>query len=82
MAKKVKIELNTAGVRQMLRSPEMQVICKEHAQRIIDMCGEGYDMDVHIGQNRCNAMVWADSWEAKRNNLEHNTLLKATGGKQ
>ena len=81
MAKaKVVIKLNREGVRQLLRSQEMQDICKQEAQAIANTCGDGYDMDVYTGKNRCNAMVWADTWEAKRDNFENNTLIKAIGG--
>lgn len=78
---KVKIKLNSSGVQELLKSAEMQSICKEHAQRIQATCGAGYKTDTYVGKVRCNAMVWADTLEAKRDNLEHNTLLKAMGGK-
>lgn len=77
---KVKIELNRDGVRQLLRSQEMQDICKQEAQTIANSCGDGYGVDSYTGKTRCNAMVWADTWEAKRDNLENNTLIKAVGG--
>lgn len=77
---KVKIELNRDGVRQLLRSQEMQDICKQEAQTIANSCGDGYGVDSYTGKNRCNAMVWADTWGAKRDNLENNTLIKAIGG--
>lgn len=77
---KVKIELNRDGVRQLLRSQEMQDICKQEAQTIANSCGDGYGVDSYTGKNRCNAMVWADTREAKRDNLENNTLIKAVGG--
>ena len=31
---KVKIKLNSAGVRRLLKSKEMQAICTEHAEEI------------------------------------------------
>lgn len=76
---KVTIKLNTSGVRQFLRS-DMLPICEEHGKRIKNMCGDGYEMNTAVGRNRCNAMVWADTWGAKRDNLERNTLIKALGG--
>lgn len=73
----VKVKLNSAGVQELLKSPEMQSICEEHAQAIQGRCGDGYESDVYVGKTRCNAMVWAGTNQAKRDNLENNTILKA-----
>jgi len=77
---KFKFVLNRAGVRQLMQSEEMQNILKEYATGIRNRCGEGYEQDIYIGKNRANAMVWADSIKAKRENLKHNTILKAVRG--
>lgn len=76
---KVRIELNRAGVRELLKSDEMQAICKEQAGKIQRRAGTGYVSDTFVGKNRCNASVWPESPEAKRDNLKHNALLKAVG---
>ncbi len=60
-----------------MRSPEMQAILKEHADAIKSRVGDGYKQDVYVGKNRANAMVSADSFEARRDNMKNNTLLKA-----
>jgi len=77
MANNVKVKLNKAGVRAMLRSPEMLAICEKHASDIVRRCGEGYETDSFVGRNRVNAMVSASTYEAKRDNAENNTILKA-----
>lgn len=77
MAQKAKIELNTSGVKELLKSQEMLNICKEHASRILNNCPSGYEMDSHTGPNRVNAMVYASTYQAKADNLRNNTLLKA-----
>ncbi|WP_262315220.1 hypothetical protein [Lacticaseibacillus parakribbianus] len=69
--------LNQSGVRELMRSPEMQAILKEHADAIKSRVGDGYKQDVYVGKNRANAMVSADSFEARRDNMKNNTLLKA-----
>lgn len=74
---KLKVALNAAGVRELLKSSEMQDICREHATAARSRCGDGYETDVFVGKNRVNAMVWAESVRAKRENAKHNTLLKA-----
>ena len=38
---KVKIELNSPGVRALLRSPEMQAVLKARADTVKDRCGDG-----------------------------------------
>lgn len=77
---KVKIELNRNAVRdQLLKSSEMMSICESHAKNIAARCGSGYQTDTHVGRNRVNAMVYADTYEARRDNLKHNTILKAVG---
>lgn len=73
----VKIKLNSAGVRSLLKSTEMQGVLTEHATAIRQRTGDGYEQDIHVGQNRANAMVKATTYKAKRDNLKNNTLLKA-----
>lgn len=79
MSKKFKIELNSAGVREMLKSQEVQNLVTEKASGIRNRCGDGYDQDLVIGKNRAIAMVWADTPKAKYSNAKYNTILKAVG---
>ena len=77
---KVKFELNSAGVRELLQSAEMSAICKQYADQVASRCGDGYEVTVHTGKTRVNASVHAATFKARRSNLKHNTLLKALGG--
>jgi len=77
---KFKFELNRAGVKELMQSEEMQSILKEYATEIRNRCGEGYEQDIYIGKNRANAMVWPETFQAKRDNLKNNTILKAVRG--
>lgn len=76
----VEIELNSPGIADLLRSPEMKAICKEQADNVARRCGEGYEVDTYVGKGRVNAMVYASTKEAVRDNYRNNTLLKALGG--
>lgn len=76
----VTIRLNREGVRQLLKSNEMQRICEEHANKALGRLGEGYMVSSVTGKNRVNASIYAESDEAKRENLENNTILKALRG--
>ena len=74
---KSKFKLNHDGVRQLLKSSEMQAVLASNATEIKARAGEGYDQDTYVGKTRANAMVYADSSKAKRDNMNNNTLLKA-----
>jgi hypothetical protein len=77
---KVKFELNREGVRELLRSQEAMNVCREYAQGVLGRAGAGYEISTYVGQNRVNASVHADTFEAQNDNFENNTLLKALGG--
>lgn len=74
---KVKFELNRAGVASLMKSSAMQKILTNHASAIKNRSGAGYEQDIHVGKNRANARVWASSSDARKGNLENNTLLKS-----
>ncbi len=73
MADKVRIELNSAGVRDLLRSDEMMNICMNAAQTIRSNYGGDAELDGYVGQNRVNVSVFAPYSQAS----EDNNLLKA-----
>lgn len=73
----VEIELNPAGIRELLRSPEMMTICKERADDAAGRLGSGYEVTTHTGKNRVNASVAAATYATRKENSENNTILKA-----
>ena len=77
MSAKFRIELNSEGVKELLRSPEMAAICKEHARTIANRAGSGYGVSTYTGVTRVNASVITETMEAVRDNAKNNTLLKA-----
>lgn len=79
MAKIVKIKLNRAGVRSLLRSSEMKDICAEHAAEIAARCGEGYATDAVTMPTRAIATVYPKTAEARNDNHKNNTIEKALG---
>lgn len=70
-------KLNYKGVGELLKSEAMQTILNEYATNIKNRCGDGYEQDIYVGKTRANAMVSATTFQAKKDNLENNTLLKA-----
>ena len=74
---KVDFKLNRKGVADLMKSGAMQSILKSHATNIKNRAGTGYQQDLHVGKNRANARIWAETPEAKKDNSENNTLLKS-----
>ena len=74
---KSEIELNSAGVRELLKSKEMRSICKWYADKAVRKLGDGYSANVYDGKSRVNASVTADWKQTQADNLKNNTILKA-----
>lgn len=72
-----KFKFNQNGVGQLLKSTEMQNVLTEKATTIRNRCGDGYEQDIYVGKTRANAMVRATTYQAKKDNMKNNTLLKA-----
>lgn len=73
---KVRFELDRAGVRALMRSPEMQAVLKARADTVKDRCGDGYE--AYVAQTRAVAVVETATRQAVDDNSANNTLLKAT----
>lgn len=74
---KIKVKLNRGEVRKLLRSQEMMNICTEFAYSAQSRLGEGYEVSYRIGKNRVNAEVAAVSQEARQENSDNNSIMKA-----
>lgn len=75
----VEIKLRDDGIQEILKSEAVKAECKAHADRIVSSLGDGYEADTYVGATRVNASVAAVTKQAKKDNLENNTLLKAVG---
>lgn len=76
-------KLNSAGVRELLRSEEMASVCMEHAQRVRESAGQDYETGRRNYPERTGAAVRPANTSGYFDNLRNNTLLKALlgGGK-
>lgn len=74
---KVKVELNHAGVGQILRGTEMRRHLESVAASIASRAGSGYAYRSHDTGQRTIVNVYPDTAEAARENAASNTLLKA-----
>lgn len=52
---KVEIELNSAGIRELLKSSEIANVCEAQAARMTRATGVEYVPDVYVGRTRVNA---------------------------
>lgn len=73
---KSRIEINYAGVGQLLRSGETQAFLQQLASSRANVLGSGYATDTYQAGTRVIASVYTDSVEAAKDNLQNNTLLK------
>jgi hypothetical protein len=76
MPKNLRIKLNSAGVKALLQSPEMQGIIGKFASAKASQAGTGYAYNVKVGKSRTYANIYAETDEAKKDNFENNTLEK------
>ncbi len=73
----VKFKLNRAGVRDLLKSPEIASACVEAAERVRNNAGSGFAMNTRSGKRRTVVRVYAHTKEAIRDAYDNNSLLKA-----
>ena len=78
---KIKVELNTAGVNELLRSSGMRAVIQNHAKSMAQRLGDGYGYRIWYGSKdgRVRAFVGTQSKKAFQENLEDNTIMKAVG---
>lgn len=49
------IELNSDGIQELLKSPEIASVCESEARKMTEASGVKYVADVHVGRTRVNA---------------------------
>lgn len=75
---KFKIELNEAGVGELLKSTELGEALQEIG--ISKVPGEDYSVQkINVG-SRVIARINVDTQEALNDNMDNNTLIRALGG--
>ena len=77
MANKItRLELDYAGIGQLLKSDGMKAAVESTASEIAARAGSGYSSEPHLSSQRWNANVYPAIPEAWEDQLENNTLLK------
>lgn len=77
---KITVKLNRKGVAAIMKSEEMQRTLASYGEAVQSRAGEGYVGEPKVYKYRAAYNVKAETVRAKRDNLKHNTLLKALGG--
>ena len=73
---------NRAGVRELMKSPEMRTVLQGYGDAAISRLGEGYDaVPGDTSESvRAKVKVMATTYKTRMDNLKNNTILKAVGG--
>lgn len=72
-----RVVLNRAGMRTLLRSPEVAADLTRRAQAIAAAAGLGHRVEVTYGTNRVRVAVITDSFEAMHDEATQRTLTRA-----
>ena len=70
------MEINRAGVRELLRSDEMGAVIEGKAAEIAARCGNGYEHDRKLMPTRVIASVFTATPQAASDNFDNNTILR------
>ena len=74
---KNKFKLNRQGVGELLKSNALQNVLETRANAAKSRLGEGYATSTYVGKTRVNVSIYAQSYEARKENMQNNTILKA-----
>lgn len=74
---RVRFELNRKGVREFLQSEDMMTTAKKYAGDIKGRCGEGFETGSYVSFDRVHTTVYPATKEARKQNLDDNTILKS-----
>ena len=81
MSKTVKFELDINGLRELMKSAPMQTALKEAGESVAARAesdsGEPYGVRVHTASYVAIANVYPETDDARFENYENNTVLKA-----
>ena len=73
----LRFELNSAGVRQLLRSEARAAGLESTAAAIAGRCGAGYASDRKLMPTRVISSVYTAEDRAYRDNMQNNTILRS-----
>ena len=84
MASKIRIELNSDGIRELLMSQPIADECRKAAEKIAERAGDGFEVSDkkyrNFGGGRFGYVVYTATQEAKVAEAEDKVLSKAVRG--
>ena len=75
-----KVKLNSSGIRELMKGPEVTGELERIASAKMSILGDGYETSTYSGKTRANVSIRPVTEKARQDNLENNTLLKAVSG--
>lgn len=78
---KVRVKLNSKGVRALLQSNELRNVCAQRAQNAMAHLGDGYETNTYVGKTRANAGIRAKTRQARSDALKNGSIWRAVFGK-
>ena len=73
----IRVQMDHAGARQLLKSAEVQEDLKRRAEAIAQRAGAGFEAEVKVGRTRAVASVTAETADAMRAEAADRVLTKA-----
>lgn len=77
MAMKVRIELDSKGIEQLLRSSEVEADLRRRAAAIARAAGDGMHHGTVQGRDRVAGQVWTGTVQARRAEAKDRALTRA-----
>lgn len=72
-----RVDVNSAGVRDLLCSSEVLRMLTERAERIQRAAGPGHGVHAEIGRSRARASVFTETFQAKSAEAKDHQLLRS-----
>ena len=76
---KVEFVIHKNGVKDLLKSQEMQDMLATKAALIAARAGDGFTSGVRVGEDRARAYVLPETYVARRRQAKHHLLERAVG---
>ena len=77
----IRFKLDLKGLNELMKSPEMQGVLNDAAQKIAGAAGDGYEVEsAHPIQFVAIASVRASTYDSYYDAMENRTLENAVGG--
>lgn len=76
---KVEFVIHKNGVKELLKSQEMQDMLTTKAAGIAARAGDGFTSGVRVGADRARAYVLPETYVARRRQAKHHLLERAVG---